>query len=69
MSLKAFHIIFVIVSTLLLFGFSAWSFYSYFTAGGAKSDLIWGIVSFALGIALLAYGKYFLKKLKNISYL
>ena len=29
MSLKAFHIVFVVVSTLLAFGFAAWSFGQY----------------------------------------
>jgi hypothetical protein len=69
MSLKAVHIIFIICSTLLVFGFGAWSLYQYFNAGGEKVNLVWGIGSIAAGIGLLWYGKYFLKKLKNISYL
>jgi hypothetical protein len=69
MSLKAFHIIFVTASTLLAFGFGAWSLAAYFTATGGTLDLILGSASAIAGIALIVYGKYFLKKLKNISYL
>ncbi len=68
MSLKAFHIVFIAVSTVLCFGFGAWEFNAYRT-GGATGDLLFGIGSTASGIGLLAYGKYFLKKLKHISYL
>jgi len=69
MSLKAFHIIFITASTLLAFGFGTWSLAAYFTANGGTLDLILGLASVSTGIALIVYGKYFLKKLKNISYL
>jgi len=69
MSLKAFHIIFITASTLLAFGFGAWSLVGYFTASSGRIDLILGLASVSAGIALIVYGKYFLKKLKNISYL
>ena len=69
MSLKAFHIIFITASTLLTFGFGAWSLIGYFTAKSGTLDLILGSASLGAGIALIVYGKYFLKKLKNISYL
>ena len=69
MSLKAFHIVFIIVSTLLMAGFSAWSFDAYFTGGRHVADLCWGIGCLLGVAALLVYGRYFLKKLKNISYL
>jgi hypothetical protein len=68
MSLKAFHIIFIVASTMLAFGFCAWSLNSYF-AHRETADLVFGILSCVAGLALLWYGKYFLKKLKNISYL
>lgn len=68
MSLKAFHIIFITVSTLLAFGFGAWELQSYF-AFGEKESLILGVASLLAGIGLLWYGKIVLKKLKNISYL
>lgn len=68
MSLKAFHILFVTVSTLLAFGFGAWALHSYSTSK-AVLDLVMGIVAIMLGFGMIWYGKYFLKKLKNISYL
>lgn len=61
MSLKAFHLIFVTLMTLLSFGCAAWAFNN----GLAK----WGYASIAAGILVIIYGVYFLKKLKKISYL
>lgn len=45
-----------------------WSAMS-FAKTGARSDLAFAIASGFAVIALLWYGKYFLKKLKHISYL
>jgi len=68
MSLKAFHIVFVTLSILLAFGFAAWCFTQY---GDSRrnTDLIYGLGSVAAGVGLIFYGKYVLRKLKNISYL
>ncbi|MBM3877078.1 MAG: hypothetical protein FJ386_10205 [Verrucomicrobia bacterium] len=68
MSLKAFHIVFITASTLLSFGFGAWELHAWRTAG-ATSDLVLACGSTLAGAGLLAYGRYFLKKLKHISYL
>ena len=68
MSLKAFHIIFIIASTLLAFGFGAWELRNYF-ATDENQSLWFGILSLLAGIALIWYGKVVLKKLKHISYL
>lgn len=68
MSLKAFHIIFIIASTVLAFGFGVWELKSYF-AVEEKQSLLLGIFSIVAGIALIWYGKIVLKKLKHISYL
>ncbi len=68
MSLKALHIIFVTCSTLLAFGFGAWSFHAY-SHSRAVLDLVMGIVALVVGLGMIVYGRYFLKKLKNISYL
>jgi hypothetical protein len=69
MSLKAFHIVFITASTLLAFGFAAWSLGNYFSANGASLDLVVGASSLLAGVALIYYGRYVLRKLKNISYL
>ena len=68
MSLKAFHIVFVTASILLALLFGIWSLVSYFQ-GGTISDLLFGIGSLVVAVALVFYEKYALKKLKNISYL
>lgn len=61
MSLKAFHLIFVSLLTALSFGFAAWAFLS--------GKIIFGAAGIAVGILVIIYGIYFLKKLKKISYL
>jgi len=61
MSLKAFHLIFVTLLTALSFGCAAWAF--------RAGSLLWGAVGVGAGIFVVVYGVYFLKKLKNISYL
>ncbi len=68
MSLKAFHIVFITASTLLAFGFGGWMLRAY-ANGGQAVDLVFGIGSTVAGVGLIIYGKYFLKKLKNINYL
>ena len=68
MSLKAFHIVFVIASILLAFGFAVWSLMTY-SDGRRLIDLIFGIVSALSGVGLVIYGRYVLRKLKHISYL
>ena len=68
MSLKAFHIIFIIASIVLAFGFAAWCFNEY-SARHRRVELISGIVSVGIGVGLIFYFRYVLKKLKHISYL
>jgi len=68
MSLKAFHIIFVIVSTLFCFGTGVFCLKSH-SASPDATMLALGIALNVGGVALLFYGRYFLKKLKRISYL
>jgi hypothetical protein len=68
MSLKAFHIVFITASVLLAFGCAAWSVVNYVDAG-RPVDLIFGVGSGFAGIGLVLYGRYVLRKLKNISYL
>jgi len=68
MSLKAFHIVFIAASILLALGFAAWSLSNYFK-DRRTLDLVFGLLSLAAGVSLVIYGKYVLRKLKNISYL
>ena len=59
MSLKAFHIFFIIVSIVFAAGLSAWAFKT-----GASDAL--GFVSGASSALLLAYGVAFLRKARSI---
>jgi DNA-binding transcriptional regulator of glucitol operon len=68
MSLKAFHIIFIVISTLLALGLGAWEIRS-FVAGNGAVHLVLGIVAVLSAVGLAWYGKCVLRKLKHISYL
>ena len=68
MSLKAFHIFFIIVSTLLAFGFGLWAVDD-FMESNSWVHLGLGLGSFVAGAALVRYGFWFLRKLKHVSYL
>ena len=68
MSLKAFHIFFVTLSTLLALGFGAWAIRDYRT-GGAIGSLVLGVASLVCSVVLVLYGRWFLNKLKGESYL
>ncbi len=68
MSLKAFHIVFVTVSILCLFGFGVWALNAYFALGDVW-NLAMGLVSLLGCGVMVVYGKWFLKKLKGWSYL
>ena len=61
MSLKAFHLIFVTLLTSLSFGCAAWAFQA--------GSVLWGVAGIVTGVLVIVYGIYFLKKLKNVSYL
>jgi hypothetical protein len=69
MSLKAFHVVFIIASTLLAAGFGVWAIRESVAGQGSGIDLALGIASLLLVVALIWYGKFFLRKLKHISYL
>jgi hypothetical protein len=69
MSLKAFHLIFITASSALAFGCGVWGLKSFASQAGQASDLVFGLASFAAGGSLILYERYFLKKLKNVSYL
>lgn len=68
MSLKAFHIVFVICSVLVSLSFAAWGF-NEFTQTNERLHMIFGAIGVASAIALVIYGKVVLRKMRNISYL
>jgi hypothetical protein len=67
-SLKAFHVFFVIVSTLCALGFGAWAIGDYLRTG-STGVLILGVLGFVGAAVLVWYGLWFLRKLKNVSFL
>ena len=69
MSLKAFHLIFITASSALAFGFSVWELKSYWSVDGRLGNLLFGLGSLLVGVGLIVYERYFLKKLKDVSYL
>lgn len=68
MSLKAFHLVFVVASILLGLGVGGWGIMEY-RANGEISALIMGLIFLVMGIGLIIYGKRMLKKTKHIGYL
>jgi hypothetical protein len=68
MSLKAFHVVFIIASILLALGFGGWCLSTY-NDGGMRQYLIAAVASGVVALGMLVYGVYFLKKLKKIDYL
>jgi hypothetical protein len=69
MSLKAFHVIFITAASALALGFGVWMLRDYRQPDGSTGDLLLGIGSLIAGVGLLVYERYFLKKLKNESFL
>lgn len=65
MSLKAFHILFIALSTMLAVGFGVWSVRMYAAAQGG-GYMVMGVLSFACAVALLVYGYKFWQKLRHI---
>ena len=63
MSLKAFHIFFITVSSLAAIGLGVWCFAS--GAAGTTLYKIMGVSSLIVGVGLIVYGKKFLEKMKR----
>lgn len=65
MSLKGFHIVFVVLSTLLAIGVGVYCIWIDLTVGEPiyRSGAIW---SFAAAVALIVYGIWFYRKMKRL---
>jgi hypothetical protein len=66
MSLRIFHIVFVLASILLSLFVAAWGFRQYSDAG-SQAGLILGCVFLLSGFALVIYGVRVFRKLKELS--
>ena len=67
MSLKAFHIFFMVVSILMSIGTGVWGLVGYGRDGGTEHLAI-AIVSLVAACLLAVYARWFLRKLKHVSY-
>jgi hypothetical protein len=65
MSLKAFHIVFIIFSTLLALGLGVWCIWVNLVEG-VPVFLAGAIASFATAIGLIVYGIWFYRKMKRL---
>ncbi len=65
MSLRFFHILFIIVSALLLFGFAAWVFFAADAAAEPGLNLL-GSAGVVGGLGLLVYLGWFITKSKKL---
>jgi hypothetical protein len=65
MSLKGFHIVFIIFSTLLALGVGLWCVWVDLVEG-APIYLAGAIASFAIAVALMVYGIWFYRKMKRL---
>ena len=63
MSLKGFHIVFIIFSTLLALGIGVWCVWVDLVEG-APIYLAGAICSFVVAVALVVYGVWFYRKMK-----
>jgi hypothetical protein len=65
MSLKGFHIVFIIFSTLLALGIGGWCVWVDLVEG-APIYLGGAICSFVFAVALVVYGVWFYRKMKRL---
>jgi len=65
MSLKAFHIVFVVFSTLLALGVGGWCIWLDLVQG-VSVYLAGAIASFVCAAGLVAYGFWFYRKMKRM---
>ena len=68
MSLKSFHLVFLVASVVLSLFLAAFSLDQYRQSGG-QSALMGAVFSGLAAVVLIVYGRYFLRKLRHISYL
>jgi hypothetical protein len=65
MSLKAFHFVFILFSTLLAVGLGTWCVWVNLVEGNSIY-LAGAIASFASAVAFVVYGVWFYRKMKRL---
>jgi hypothetical protein len=66
MSLKAFHIVFIVLSMALTLGFGVWAFTVNGSGADATGHRVLGAISFVCCAGLLVYGFCFFRKLTQL---
>ena len=68
MSLKSVHIFFVLCTTLLTMVLAVWNYFNWLNFGEMFS-LVYMVISILCGIVVIGYGKKFLVKFKDLSFM
>jgi hypothetical protein len=68
MSLKSVHIFFVLCTTLLTVVLAVWNYMNWVNFGEISS-LIYMVISALCGLIAIVYGKKFLVKFKDLSFM
>jgi uncharacterized membrane protein len=68
MSLKAFHLVFISISTLMAVGFGGWCVAQFFSRGGGGYIVSAGLAILA-GAGLVVYGIRFARRWKDVSFI
>lgn len=66
MSLRAFHIAFIVVSIALSLVVAAWGVREYLDDAGTNALLVGGVAALS-GVALVVYGVRFFRKLQELA--
>lgn len=64
MSLRAVHLFFIVMATLMAFLCGAWGIH-YHLVKGSVTYFVVGLISSALGVVLFGYAIWFLKKIRR----
>jgi len=65
-NLKAFHVLFITAATLLAGGLGVWCLREHAAAGDGAGTLVGAVASFAAAAGLVAYGAWFLRKMRGL---
>ena len=68
MSLKTVHIFFVVCTTLLTVVMAVWNYMNWVNFGETLS-LVYMVISALCGVATIVYGKKFLVKFEDLSFM
>jgi ABC-type amino acid transport system permease subunit len=65
MSLKSFHLLFIVIATILCFGLATWAIDAH-TSRGEQGAILLAVVSLVAGVSLVIYGVRIRVKFKSM---